>query len=106
MKTWQVLALPALALFAVFVGLIGGNTSQYQCKYVEKVEVLVADHEKYTDAAYAIHYSDGTIGADNNIGSNGPVGLSRGAVCRTVFNWGFPFSWTNRGVTDESVVRR
>lgn len=98
-------ALPALLLLSIVVGALGGDTVHYQCKYVDSVEVKVADHEKYADAAYAIHYSDGTVGADTTLGSNAPLGLDRGAVCKTIFEWGFPYSATNRNIADESSVK-
>lgn len=106
MKVLAILALPILFVLSVAVSALGGNTAHYQCKYVESVKVAVADHEKYTDAAYTIQYSDGTVGAVNTLGEyDGAQGLKQGAVCKTVFNWGFPYSGTNRNVTDQSAVR-
>jgi len=96
---------PALFIVSVFVGLVGSHTTHYQCKYVKDVEIKVPDHEKYASAVYAIHYSDGTVGVDDMFGYNGPQGVDRGTLCRTVLQWGWPYSGTNRDIKDESTVK-
>lgn len=98
--------IPALFLSSVVVGALGGNTIHYQCKYVDKVEVRVADHEKYATALYTIKYSDGTTGVTSDVDNSGPVGISKGTACKTVFNYGFPYQFTNHKIADESQVKK
>lgn len=94
-------AIPALLALSVLMGIFGSETTKYGCKYVDRIEVKVADTEKYADAVYVLHFKDGTTGASNSLGrDSGPQGIHRGEVCKTVFQWGWPYSFTNRDVKD------
>lgn len=98
-------SIPALFLASVIVGALGSNTIHYQCKYVTSVTTEVPDTQKYATALYVIHYNDGTQGATSDIDNSGPSGVDRGSACKTVFNWGFPYSGTNRNIVDQSSVK-
>lgn len=99
---WVLLFLLAAS---VFRSAVGSETVSYQCKYITSVDVLVKDHEKYATALYALNYSDGTKGVTSDVDVFGPKGSERGVACKTIFQWGFPYEFTNRNVTDESSVR-
>jgi hypothetical protein len=101
-------AVPTLFVASVIVGALGGDTTHYQCKYVNSIEVKVSDTSKYGDAAYLVHYSDGTIGGTSSLrgdDTNAPDGIENGVVCQTVFNWGWPYSFSNRDINNESLVK-
>lgn len=104
-KVQYLWALPALFLISVFVGALGGNTVNYQCKYIDNITPIVQDHGKYDTALYTIKYSDGTTGATSDIDNDGPRGAHSGTTCKTVFNYGFPYKSTNHNVVDESQVK-
>lgn len=108
MKNTKKIALVTLiGLFAasVVVSFLGSRTIHYNCKYVNKMNVLVADHEKYMSAAYEIDYNDNTKGYVSALDEYAAQGIDRGAVCETVWSWGFPYNFTNRNINDESSVR-
>lgn len=98
------LCIVVLMLFvaSVLVGLMGSHTVSYACKSILSVKVLVADQGKYDDAAYEFHYSDGTIGVANRIGSSGTGAAEtmNGTVCSTRLQWGFPYQWANQKVKE------
>lgn len=107
MKRYNFLwALATLLFLSFLVSAFGSHTVHYQCKYVQGVEIKVSDHEKYASAVYAIHYSDGTTGVTNSLDTQGDLeGIKRGAACKTVLDFGWPYQATNRNVTDQSSVR-
>ena len=94
-----------LFVTSVIAGALGSHTDAYNCKYVTEAKVLVQDHEKYASAAYEIKYDDGTRGYVDDLDIDAPSGLKFGSACDTMFQWGFPFEWTNREVKVEPVVK-
>lgn len=101
-----VYAVLTILVVSVVAGALNGHTEHYDCKYIISGKVLVQDHGKYDDAYYEVSYSDGTKGYTNAVGSlyNGDE-WATGSSCQIIFQWGAPFSMTNRYVDAQSIVK-